>query len=154
MSSLTDLITQLDTHLKHNQPLIDFGSTLQQLSHWNFSCFQPYVKFSDINYHRQIVYQSDQFEVIIISWKQGQYTPIHDHPHQGCLMTVIRGQLIEESYQTTSNPSETIHSETTQLNPTEITYKEGNITLHRILAPIDAVSIHIYCPSRHQVTLY
>lgn len=104
-----------------------------------------FINFREDHYHRERIYHHPQFDILILSWKKGQKTPIHDHPAQGCLFKVLMGELQEESYHRDSD-GPIIHSQTEILQVNTVNYIEGTQRLHSIEALSDSVSLHIYSP--------
>lgn len=41
------------------------------------------------------LFHTSEYEVILICWKAGQQTPIHDHPVIGYTLKVVQGRLLE-----------------------------------------------------------
>ncbi len=46
--------------------------------------YTPYIQFDNTKYNRIPLHQTSDYEVILICWKAGQKTPIHDHPEHTC----------------------------------------------------------------------
>ena len=59
--------------------------SLEQLNAWLSSVeifdhdLQPYIGFKEGNYWRHRVCRNDAVEMLVICWRPGQKTPIHDH---------------------------------------------------------------------------
>lgn len=54
---------------------------------------QPHVRFDPQRYARQRLYRDQDFEVLLLCWEPGQYTPIHEHGGQHGWVTVVNGRL-------------------------------------------------------------
>lgn len=51
------------------------------------------------NYTRNLIATDDEtFTLLILCWNSGKYSPIHDHPCDGCWMRVCRGVVNEVRY--------------------------------------------------------
>jgi len=50
-----------------------------------------YQHWSDERYTRTRFYQGDRFEILVLCWKEGQASPIHDHANSICTMVVLQG---------------------------------------------------------------
>ncbi len=102
------------------------------------------VVYSNDRYMRHPILLWDEWEIMLIAWKSGQVTPIHDH--RGVLggMTVLSGSLAEERFETPRNKPELFDSRT---RPEGDLSDIGPTVLHR-LAPTSstAVSLHVYRP--------
>lgn len=58
----------------------------------------PYLHWRDDKYARNLVHRCDLFDVILLCWKPGQATPVHNHSGQRGWVQVLRGQLEETSW--------------------------------------------------------
>lgn len=130
------------------------GETLDSMEHFVESYsgddWTSHVSYSDEKYCRKRVFRNDQAELIVISWKQSQKTPIHDHPVGGCIMKVLVGLLCEDKYSENAD----IHLNTTCLEEGSISYSSGKQVLHQISAMSNTVSVHIYAPPNYVPTIY
>jgi cysteine dioxygenase len=140
------LIQQINSNFNQDIKLDKMREILE-----NYTCddWIKYVNFQTETYNKNIVYLNDNFKIIVISWKNGQESPIHDHPNNGCLMKVISGSLIETKFIKNDNDNSLHKSKVTIINTNEISYIEGNKILHKINTCEDSVSIHIYSPSNY-----
>lgn len=59
---------------------------------------EPYVKFDDTFYTRNLIYRDPLFEVMTICWEPGQKTAAHTHNGQLCWMLTQRGGLTVVDY--------------------------------------------------------
>ena len=55
---------------------------------------EPYIKFSERTYARNLIHKGDRFEAVLLCWEPGQHSPVHRHVDQLGWMSVIKGQLI------------------------------------------------------------
>ncbi|MDE0585774.1 MAG: cysteine dioxygenase family protein [Planctomycetota bacterium] len=60
--------------------------------------WEEWSLWSDERYTRNLVACRESFELLILCWKPGQQSPIHDHAGQNCWMSVLEGQLEEIHY--------------------------------------------------------
>lgn len=51
----------------------------------------PYANFSDDRYCRNLIHRSERFELLLLCWKPGQSSPVHDHRYSWCGVRVIEG---------------------------------------------------------------
>jgi hypothetical protein len=114
---------------------------------------QQIVKKSDINgdYHyiRNIIYTSKLFDIILIDWMERSSTRIHDHPDKGCIVKILDGILLEETY---LNNLSLIKFE--YLKKNNIGYKISNKILHKLTCQKKALSLHIYIPGQYKANYY
>jgi hypothetical protein len=141
------LFTKITQGLQSGKTLESMKGILEMYSgdDWN-----NHISFSDTKYNRKKVFQNDQIELIVISWKAQQHTLIHDHPEGGCVMKVLSGLLCEDKYSENAE----IYLNTTCLDKGSISYSKGKDILHQILARLDSVSIHIYAPPNYVPNVY
>lgn len=111
-----------------------------------------FVEFRDDTYNKKKVLSNNLFEIIIISWKHAQASPIHDHS-KGCLLKVLDGHIVEKIYLNIGNQPE--YTTTNFFTTNDICFKNGNKVLHSISSPIsNSVSLHIYTPPGYVPNFY
>src|SRR5688572_15237438 len=59
---------------------------------------EPYIQFSDTRYARNLVHKSNDFECLVLCWKPGQRSPIHDHGSSICTVYTWDGVLSADNY--------------------------------------------------------
>jgi cysteine dioxygenase len=75
--------------------------TLEQLNSWVSSVeildtdLQPYLGFKEGNYWRHRVCRNEAVEMLVICWRPGQKTPIHDHNGSHGVVRVYKGLMWE-----------------------------------------------------------
>jgi hypothetical protein len=116
------------------------------------SHIDSYIKEADMTdktYHRQILYSSDKYNVILIFWNPLSESPIHCHPKKGCLMKVLKGSLTVDIYDD-SDFSTIQHKTTTVYREHLVTYINGKHGIHKITNDSDelAITLHIYINSK------
>lgn len=101
------------------------------------------VRFDPTHYVRHPVLFFEDWEVMVIGWEAGQWTPIHDH--RGALggMAVLTGSLVEERFTTPEGKPSLVD---TRLRPEGDLCETGPTVLHRLMPKTRAVSLHIYRP--------
>ncbi len=57
-----------------------------------------FIRFSDRGYLRNLVRAGPWYHVLVLCWKNGQRSPIHDHAGSSCCMRVLRGTMTESSF--------------------------------------------------------
>jgi len=60
--------------------------------------FGPYVKFRPGTYVRTRVIRNEHAELLVLCWKPGHYTSIHDHNGSYSVISVLRGRMHETLY--------------------------------------------------------
>ena len=117
---------------------------------------KEFVKFNDDVYARNSIVKLPHIEVLVMCWRKGQLSPIHDHSGSACAVKVIQGVATEITY--TKIPSGVvIPHHTDNYEAPEITssfdediHQLGNIQKE---GP-DLVTLHCYSPPLHNMTLF
>ncbi len=108
------------------------------------------VQFHDNTYQKILLEETNDYEIVMICWKAGQSTPIHDHPEGGCWMRIVSGELEETEYAMPTVWNMGAH----RLTVGDVGYKQGRIVLHSIRAIADTISLHLYSPPRYKANIY
>jgi len=129
--------------------------------------YREYVMYNDRKYARNLVEENEHFELMVICWKQGQVSPIHNHENSACWMGCVEGEIKEEYFHQKQKPScslaqpccacpQLIPGEVSFHKAGEVGYISDEIALHRISPVGDncGISIHIYSPPIHACTVY
>lgn len=136
------LLTQeLIKFFKTNTDLKYFLPTFKYLLNYNVFPFKK-NKNPNKTYNKKILYKNNNFEIILINWGNYSESPIHCHPKNGCLLTILDGELIEERY----NKDKLI--KTNILKKNDFEYIHCKIGKHKIINPNNknVYSLHIYSP--------
>jgi len=82
------------------------------------------------NYTRNLIATDDEtFTLLLLCWNPGKYSPIHDHPCDGCWMRVCQGCVNEVRYKkkdTSSRPSPSPSSSSNERYETEREEKDDH----------------------------
>ena len=106
------------------------------------------------SYKKIAIDKNDIFEVYLIFWFYDAVSPIHDHPNEGCIMKIIEGELIEDTYQNNGDYSSTFIQRNI-LNKNLIANRFGNEILHQIFNKTElTVSLHVYFPPNFKHNIY
>jgi uncharacterized NAD(P)/FAD-binding protein YdhS len=104
--------------------------------------------FADRNYRRIAVRRRPHYEALVLCWKSGQRSPIHNHLGSSCVVRVVEGRATETQY---------VFSPCGRLVPQRSrTYPAGSVTgcrdeaIHQMAnleAPgQDLITLHVYSP--------
>jgi cysteine dioxygenase len=64
---------------------------------------EPYLHFTDERYARNLVYKCENFECLVLCWRPGQRSPIHDHANSICAVYTLGGVLSADNYRKMAN---------------------------------------------------
>ena len=163
LERVTDSVAEAETNTSNPQSLAELVEvlealealpSLEQLDAWlensaiNREDLLPYIGFKEGNYWRHRICRNDFAEMLVLCWRPGQRTPIHDHNgSQGAVM-IYEGLL----WETTFN----FEPGTGLAYKAGREYRAGQVTgaavpdIHQLGNPDvsgqDLITIHIYSP--------
>ena len=126
-------------------------SVLELLSGWEVpeSSLRPFVNFREDKYARNLVHRSTLFDVIVLCWKPGQATPIHDHSGQCGWVRVLRGKMRERLFALGDSRLDCTSTGVVTAGPTVVGVDRER-AIHALDNPLDegahedAVTLHLY----------
>ena len=114
------------------------------------------VCFGDDRYKRNLLRVTDAYAALILCWKPGQASPIHDHRGSACGIRVLRGEVTETRYD--RDASGHLSEAGTDRYPVGAVCGSFDSDIHVICnnqAPgNDLVTLHIYTPPMREFNLY
>ena len=147
MSSLVSrLLQQFDRHADA-VPLAELVTTLAE-SEISLDDVRDFVCFGKDTYQRNLIHCGPAYQALILCWRSGQRSPIHDHRGSACGIRVLQGTLSETVFE---------RSEIGLVYPTKThELRQGGVCgsfdsdMHQVsnLQPAgqDLVTLHIYSP--------
>lgn len=128
--------------------------SLQQLNSWlentgiTAEALQPFIGFKDGNYWRHRVCRNDSVEMLILCWRPGHRTPIHDHNGSHGSVLVYEGVLWETTFVFDAVKG-LCYKEARQYLPGEVTGADVP-DIHQLGNPdvsgLNLITVHIYAP--------
>jgi predicted metal-dependent enzyme (double-stranded beta helix superfamily) len=119
--------------------------------------FLKYAKFSpqlELPYTRNLVYENEHYSILLLCWKPGAESKIHNHPCDGCLILPLRGSMVETVYekQSTENIHDVVNEELKLVCEQE--FQRGQVGFmsdglgqyHKIGSKEGCISLHLYTP--------
>jgi cysteine dioxygenase len=111
---------------------------------------EPYIQFTPDRYARNLVYKCRDFECLVLCWKPGQRSPIHDHANSICTVYTLDGVLSADNYRKTTNghiradysedfkPGSVLSIQTSEIHQvSNLQDTEDLISLHFYLGPLE-----------------
>jgi cysteine dioxygenase len=144
--TLQALFDRLD-RLEGRATLEDLASELADL---NLSCqdVNAFIQFADRGYTRNLVRAGPWYNVLVLCWKNGQRSPIHDHAGSSCAVRVLRGTATETVFDYAPNGH--VWATGSRAHPPGSVMASQDTDLHQVsnLQPgnADLVTLHIYSP--------
>ena len=115
-----------------------------------------FVRFSDQGYARNLVRAGRWYSVLVLCWKNGQLSPIHDHAGSNCCVRVLRGVLTETRFEFAPNGH--VKAVSSRDYPQGCVLASADLDLHQVsnLQAGDAllVTLHVYSPPLQRMGTY
>lgn len=112
-----------------------------------------YIHFSDERYSRNLVAHGPQFYALVLCWKPGQASPIHDHKGASCGVRVIQGTATETSFRWQQD--RLVPDRVTTMQAGEVCGSfDDDIHEIRNNGAENLVTLHIYSPYLDNINLY
>lgn len=108
---------------------------------------EPYVKFADDHYARNVLHLGSGYVALILCWKAGQFSPVHDHAGSACGVRVIEGEVTETRYIRDANGG-LAAGEATVFREGSVcgSYDADTHTIGNALSDRPLVTLHVYTP--------
>ena len=151
--ALRDMLAELDAY-REPIPLAVLCVTLQRLA-VAIGELVPFACFDEHCYRRTRLHLGPAYEALLLCWRAGQRSPIHDHVGSRCAFRVMEGVDAESVFE---------RSDAGLIYPTITTeHQQGSICaaedddIHQVsnLQPgEDLVTLHVYSPPLHIMNTY
>jgi cysteine dioxygenase len=145
-NTLSSLIRFLD-ELSHRAPLEELTRRLARLQD-DCTELTPFLRFSDRGYTRNLVRAGPWYHLLVLCWKNGQRSPIHDHTGSSCGVRVLRGVMTETLFEFAANSH--IKAVCSRDLPAGGVCGSQDDDIHQVsnLQPgtADLVTLHVYSP--------
>ena len=142
---VADLIEWLDS-IDARPGLSELGVRLESMP-LNLEALKEHLVYTeDKGYQRNIIKRTEHYEMVAITWRAGQATPIHDHVGSDCAFLIVEGTSTETTYETDDN-GRAVPSGVRDYAPGEVCAAEEP-DIHRISNDTDGnlINLHIYTP--------
>jgi len=109
---------------------------------------RPFVHFdASRNYTRNLISTDHEtYALLLLCWNRGKFSPIHDHPSDGCWVKHVQGRVNEVRYQ--FDGPQLVETSNVVLTA-GVTYMDDSLGLHKVGNPdehVDAITMHLYSP--------
>ena len=118
--------------------------------------FSAFERFDDGSYCRNRIFSNDFVDVLLLCWRPGQRTPIHDHAGSTCGVYVMRGEAIEIGF-TASGMGPLIPSGSHSVLAGGVTVSSDD-DIHLVAnyssSGQDLVTVHCYSPPLRSMRIF
>jgi cysteine dioxygenase len=113
----------------------------------DFEAVARFAQFSPERYRRNLMHSGPAYHALVLCWRAGQVSPIHDHRGSACAVRVIRGEATETIYEMTEE-GRVFATRTRQLTEGYMCATQ-DLDIHQLgnTQPSgDLITLHIYSP--------
>jgi cysteine dioxygenase len=96
---LADLFRRLDAHAGRI-PVRELASALADLS-ISLDDVRAHLLFGADTYRRNLLHAGPSYQALVLCWRNGQRSPIHDHMGSSCGVRVLSGEAVETVFERT-----------------------------------------------------
>ncbi len=160
--SLSKFFAELDR--QEGQLSLDELTTRMRRLSIGLSDVSDYVRFSNDGYQRNLMRIGPAYEALILCWRNGQRSPIHDHRGSNCGVLVVKGTATETLFEHNEIGGNSAARSITIVRGITRTLKEGSVCgsndmdTHQIsnVQPDggELISMHIYSPPLVEMGVY
>ncbi|MBV8126932.1 MAG: cysteine dioxygenase family protein [Planctomycetaceae bacterium] len=104
--------------------------------------------FNERTYQRTLIHHTANYEILVLCWRSGQRSPIHDHGESACGVLVVEGVATETSF-LVDRAGKMIVSPSRRIPAGSIFVSRGS-DIHRVanleIPGADLISLHVYSP--------
>ena len=110
------------------------------------SDFEPFMHWSKDHYTRNCIAKSDDYELILLCWEEGQETPIHCHSGQECWVHVLTGEISESRFHFNDEESSMEVDHSMVMSAGKLSYMNDEMGFHNLVNISDgrSMSLHLY----------
>lgn len=152
---LDELISLLDDATSPHD-LSEIERVLLDLEHLSIEDFAGHLQFSNDRYQRSYLKQCPAYDLLVVGWKPGQHSTIHDHRGSACGFRVIQGCGVETSFEL--NDDDSVIPQTSVLLPTGAVCVSECESIHAVSNCLSAseelVTLHLYAPAMPRMNEY
>lgn len=152
--SLDDLVIYLE-NLEGRAPLTDLVARMHRL---RVDCddVANHLCFSERQYMRNLMKAGTWYNIVVLCWKNGQRSPIHDHLGSSCAVRVLRGVATETLFDFAPNGQ--IRALSSRDLPAGSVCGSQDTDVHQVsnlqAGNADLVTLHVYSPPLAQMGTY
>jgi cysteine dioxygenase len=146
LRALIDVINKLPVEDRRSDKI----RQLVQRTHISETEIEKCMVFSNEGYARNLFYKNTDFEVLVMCWKSGQKSPIHDHDNCLSIEKVFSGHLAFTTYHRVDENSDEIYQGETYTGVPGDVADVAAGAIHLLDNPhefgSDAITVHFYFP--------
>ncbi len=136
----------------------NLSELVAELSDLQITCedLSEHVRFAERSYARNLVRAGPWYHLLVLCWKNGQRSPIHNHAGSSCGVRVLKGDMTETQFQFAANGH--VKAIVSHEFPEGSVVGSEDKDIHQVsnLQAGDAplVTLHVYSPPLLQMETY
>jgi cysteine dioxygenase len=152
--SLADFLADLDRYTER-VPLDELVERMERLD-FAFEDVAAFAHFGTDTYRRNLMHAGPGYQALILCWRPGQRSPIHDHRGSSCGVRVIKGVATETFFERT--PDALIYATgSRELSAGQVCGSQDD-DIHQVSnlqpAGCDLMTLHVYSPPLLRMGMY
>ena len=152
--TLVELLQTLDTY-QARIPLDRLAAHLQATS-LCFDDVKAHAYFGERTYRRNLLHTGPAYQALVLCWKNGQRSPIHDHRGSSCGVRVLRGVATETVFNLSPNGM-ILATQSRELSQGSVCASQ-DADIHQMsnlqAGGADLVTLHVYSPALLRMGTY
>lgn len=117
---------------------------------------REFVEFDPLRYRRNLMYAGRGFQALVLCWRNGQRSPIHDHVGSSCGVRVLKGVMTETIFD--RGPNGMIVASGSRELPEGLVCGSQDDDIHQVsnlqANDEDLLTLHIYSPPLLTMNMY
>lgn len=144
--TLPEFLAELDKHA-HRVPLPELTQKLGELE-IDIADVRDFIHFEQKTYRRNLMHAGPGYHALVLCWRNGQRSPIHDHRNSSCAVRILQGIAHEIRYIRDSSGHCRPVSSREYFPGTVMGSQDDDIHEMSNLSPggDDLITLHIYSP--------
>ena len=143
--TLPELLTSLD-YYSDRIPLVELTRRLEDLA-IDLDAVRGYLGFGPDHYRRDLMHAGPAYHALLLCWRSGQRSPIHDHRGSRCAVRVLKGVATESQFVRTKDGL--IYPTFSRQLPAGSVCASQDDDIHQmsnLQSGLDLVTLHMYSP--------
>ncbi len=114
----------------------------------------PYAFWSKTNYTRNCIFRTDDFELLLLCWEEGQETSIHSHNGEECWVYLAQGKLREKRFM--EHEHQLKLKADVKMTKERLSYMNDDLGYHSLhnLSQGRSMSLHLYVGPIDECSIY
>lgn len=117
---------------------------------------QTFARFHPRHYVRNLVHHGPSYQALLLCWRNGQRSPVHDHTGSSCAVRVLLGTATETLFQPAPNGM-VYATESLQRSPPSVCASQ-DADVHQMsnlqAGGRDLITLHLYSPPLLKMNTY